>query len=134
MGRPESAPQTAERGATEWARRSSTRTVGPTEHAGTNEGGTIGGPEFSGAVPTSWRLERNSRQVTFAECRELSVFSETTSARVSAPHAHPAWTLFLPVDGGTVTVIAPDPVQVHNEGVLIAPQSQYRAATDGPHV
>src|SRR5215831_18803183 len=89
---------------------------------------------LSDAGPTSWRLERNFRQVTFAECHELSVFSETTSARVSAPHAHPAWTLFLPVDGGTVTVLAPDAVQVHNEGVLIAPQSQYWAATDGPHV
>jgi AraC-like DNA-binding protein len=86
------------------------------------------------AGPTSWRLERRLRQVTFAERAELSVFSETTSARVSAPHAHPAWTLLLPVDGGTVTVVTGDAVRVHNEGVLLAPQSQYRAATDGPHV
>src|SRR5262249_8640185 len=65
---------------------------------------------------------------------ELSVFSETTSARMAAVHAHPAWTLLLPVDGGTVTVVAGDVVRVRNDGVLLAPQIQYRAATDGPHV
>ena len=85
------------------------------------------------AWPTSWRLERSLGQVSFARCAELSVFSETRSARVSAPHAHPAWTLLLPVDGGTVTVVAGDTVRVHNEAVLLSPQSQYRAATDGPH-
>jgi AraC-like DNA-binding protein len=82
----------------------------------------------------SWRLERNLRQVTFAACRELSVFSETTSAAVSAAHSHPAWTLLVPVDGGSVTVIERDEVRVHNDGVLLPPQSRYRAATDGPHV
>jgi AraC-like DNA-binding protein len=85
------------------------------------------------AGPTSWRLERSLGRVSFARCAELSVFSETRSARVSAPHAHPAWTLLLPVDGGTVTVVAGDTVRVHNEAVLLSPQSQYRAATDGPH-
>jgi AraC-like DNA-binding protein len=84
--------------------------------------------------PTSWRLERSLGQVSFARRSELSVFSETRSARISASHAHPAWTLLLPVDGGTVSVVAGDTVRVHNEGVLLAPQSQYRAATDGPHV
>jgi hypothetical protein len=85
------------------------------------------------AGPTSWRLERSLGQVSFTRCAELSVFSETRSARMSAPHAHPAWTFLLPVDGGTVTVVAEDTVRVHN-GVLLAPQSHYRAATDGPHV
>jgi len=100
----------------------------------TGDGDRIDAGRLSDAGPTSWRLERNLRQVTFAECAELSVFSETTSARVSAPHAHPAWTLLLPVDRGTVTVVAGDAVRVQNEGVLLAPQSQYSAATDGPHV
>ena len=85
-------------------------------------------------APTSWRLERNLRQVTFAERRELSVFSETTSAGLAAPHAHPAWTLLLPVDGGSVTVVAGDAVRVRDGGVLLVPQTPYRAATDGPHV
>jgi AraC-like DNA-binding protein len=86
------------------------------------------------AGPTSWRLERSFGQVSFTRSTELSVFSETKSARISAPHAHPAWTFLLPVDGGTVTVVAGDTVRVRNEGVLLPPQSQYRAATDGPHV
>src|SRR4029450_8284927 len=84
--------------------------------------------------PTSWRLERSLAQVSFARRAELSVFSETRWARVSAPHAHTAWTWLLPVDGGAVTVVARDTVRVHNEAVLLSPQSQYRAATDGPHV
>src|SRR5262249_61412048 len=100
----------------------------------TGDGDRRGAGHLVDAGPTSWRLERILRRVTFAECLELSVFSETTSARVSAPHAHPAWTLLLPVDGGTVTVVAGDAVRVQNEGVLLAPQSQYSAATDGPHV
>lgn len=95
---------------------------------------TIGTKGSSAEGATSWRLERNLRQVTFAQCREMSVFSETTSAPMAAPHAHPAWTLLLPVDGGTVTVVAGDAVRVQNDGVLLAPQIQYRAATDGPHV
>ncbi len=70
----------------------------------------------------------------FAECPELSVFSETSSARVSAPHAHPAWTLLVPVDGATVTVTGSAGAVVHRQGVLLAPQYSYRAATDGPHV
>jgi AraC-like DNA-binding protein len=53
---------------------------------------------------------------------------------MSAPHAHPAWTLLVPIDGGTVTVVSAETVRAHNDGVLIAPQHQYRAATDGPHV
>ncbi len=88
----------------------------------------------NGDGPMSWRLERNLRQVTFASCRELSVFSETASASLSLPHAHPAWTLLVPVDGGSVTVIAGETVRVRNDGVLVAPQQRYRAATDGPHV
>jgi len=86
------------------------------------------------AGPTSWRLERGHGQVSFTRCAELSVFAETRSVRVSAPHAHPAWTLLLPVDGGSVTVVAGDKVRVHDDGLLLPPQSQYRAATDGPHV
>jgi len=86
------------------------------------------------AAPTSWRLERSLGQVSFTRSSELSVFSETKSARMSAPHAHPAWTFLLPVDGGTVTVVAGDTVRVHKEAVLIPPQIQYRAAADGPHV
>ena len=85
-------------------------------------------------APVSWRLERNLRQVTFASCRELSVFSETTSASLSAPHAHPAWTLLVPVDGGSVIVVAGEAVRVRDDAVLLSPQQQYRAATDGPHV
>jgi AraC-like DNA-binding protein len=84
--------------------------------------------------PVSWRLERNLRQVTFASSRALSVFSETTSASLSAPHAHPAWTLLVPVDGGSVTVIADKTVRVHNDAVLVSPQQRFRSATDGPHV
>jgi AraC-like DNA-binding protein len=64
----------------------------------------------------------------------LSVFSETTSASLSAPHAHPAWTLLVPVDGGSVTVIAGETVRVRDDAVLLSPQQQYQAATDGPHV
>src|SRR5512132_3268029 len=90
--------------------------------------------EPNGDEPTSWQLDGKLRRVTFARSRELSVFSETTSAPMSALHAHPAWTLLLPVDGGTVTVISDDAVQVRNNGVLLPPQSQYRSATDGPHV
>jgi AraC-like DNA-binding protein len=86
------------------------------------------------AAPTSWRLERSLGQVSFTRSTELSVFSETNSARISAPHAHPAWTFLLPVDGGTVTVVAGDTVRVHDEGILLPPQSEYRAAADGPHV
>src|SRR5262249_579222 len=86
------------------------------------------------AEPTSWRLERSLGQVSFTRSTELSVFSETKSARISAPHAHPAWTVLVPVDGGTVTVGAGETVRVRNEGGLLPPQSQYRAATDGPHV
>src|SRR5262249_8278779 len=111
--------------------------IGPvdrTEDVGPDDGDRVARWGSDGDGPTSWRLERNLRQVTFAECRELSVFSETTSARVSAPHAHPAWTLLLPVDGGSVTIVAGDVVRVRSEGVLLAPQSQYQAATDGPHV
>src|SRR5262245_36755327 len=108
--------------------------------SGDSSEGVAPNPDFtiatgaSAAGPTSWRLERKLRQVTFAQCPELSVFSETTSARMAAAHAHPAWTLLLPVDGGTVTVVAGDVVRVRNDGVLLAPQIQYRAATDGPHV
>src|SRR5215831_20739106 len=95
-------------------------------------------PRFSAsqdhAAPTSWRLERSLGQVSFTRSSELSVFSETKSARMSAPHAHPAWTFLLPVDGGTVTVVAGDTVRVHKEAVLIPPQIPYRAAADGPHV
>jgi AraC-like DNA-binding protein len=92
------------------------------------------GRDSSGDGPTSWRLERKLRQVTFARSREVSVFSDTTSARLSVLHAHPAWTLLLPVDGGTVTVTRGDAVHVRTGGVLLPPQSQYRSATDGPHV
>jgi AraC-like DNA-binding protein len=128
------APRTGEHSATSRIGALSTGTEVRAERGGSADGGRIEGSNSSGGGPTSWRLERNLRQVTFAECRELSVFSETTSARLSAPHAHPAWTLLLPVDGGSVTVVAGDVVRVQDEGVLLAPQSQYRAATDGPHV
>jgi AraC-like DNA-binding protein len=134
MAPPASALQMAEHGAPNRVGTSSPVSVDRNEHAASHEGDAMDELGFSSDGPTSWRLERNLRQVTFAECRDLSVFSETTSARVSAPHAHPAWTLFLPVDGGTVTVVAGDAVQVHYEGVLVAPQCQYRAASDGPHV
>jgi AraC-like DNA-binding protein len=109
-------------------------TVDRAGHVGRDERDRTDVSRYSSDGPTSWRLERHLRQVTFAECRELSVFSETTSAQLSAPHAHPAWTLLVPVDGGTVTVVAGDAVRVREEGVLLAPQSLYRAATDGPHV
>jgi AraC-like DNA-binding protein len=79
-------------------------------------------------------LERNHRLVTFAQCTEMSVFPETTSAHLASPHAQPAWTLILPVDGGSVTVVPEQMVRVHNDAVLLSPQTQYRAATDGPHV
>jgi AraC-like DNA-binding protein len=84
--------------------------------------------------PTAWRLERNHREVTFAARPELSVFAETTSAVVGRTHAHPTWTLLLPARGGSVTVIDGARVEVHRDGVLLAPQFEYRAGTDGPHV
>jgi AraC-like DNA-binding protein len=42
--------------------------------------------------------------------------------------------LLLPVDGGTVTVASGHTVRVQKDAVLLAPQTQYRAATDGPHI
>jgi AraC-like DNA-binding protein len=81
----------------------------------------------------AWRLQRNDREVVFAARRELSVFAETTSALVGRPHAHPAWTLLLPVRGASVTVINGSRKGVHGDGVLLAPQCEYRAGTDGPH-
>jgi len=91
-------------------------------------------PSSSSPGPVSWRLERNLRQVTFARRRELSVYADTTSAPPSAAHAHPAWTLLVPVGGGSVTVAAGDGVGAHHHGVLLAPQLPYRSQTDGPHV
>jgi AraC-like DNA-binding protein len=84
--------------------------------------------------PTAWRLERKHREVLFAARPELNVFAETTSAAVGRAHAHPAWTLLLPVRGGSVTVTGGGSGEVHREGLLLAPQYQYRAGTDGPHV
>jgi AraC-like DNA-binding protein len=129
-----SARATVGHGVTDRAKTLPIGSVGRAEGLGSHDGNEIDGWGSSGIGPTSWRLERNLRQVTFAQRRELSVFTETTSARLSAPHAHPAWTLLLPVDGGTVTVIAGDAVRLHEDGVLLAPQCWYRAATDGPHV
>src|SRR5262245_4481643 len=100
----------------------------------TRSAGHWGGEGLDQAGPTSWRLERSLRQASFTRCDELSVFYETKSARMAAPHAHPAWTFLLPVDGGTVTVVADDTVRVRDGGVLLAPQSRYSAAADGPHV
>jgi AraC-like DNA-binding protein len=84
--------------------------------------------------PSSWRLERDQRQVTFASCRQLSVFTDTTSTALSAAHARPAWTLLVPVDGGSVTVVADATVRVDDDGVLVPPQTWHRVATQGPHV
>jgi AraC-like DNA-binding protein len=84
--------------------------------------------------PVSWLLERNERQVTFASCRQLSVFTDTTSTALSAVHARPAWTLLVPVDGGSVTVVAGAAVRVDDDGVLVPPQTWHRVATQGPHV
>jgi AraC-like DNA-binding protein len=129
-----SARATVEHGVTDRATTLPIGSVGRADGLGSDDGNGIEGWGSSGVGPTSWRLERNLRQVTFAQRRELIVFTETTSAQLSAPHAHPAWTLLLPVDGGTVTVIADDAVRLHEDGVLLAPQCWYRAATDGPHV
>lgn len=84
--------------------------------------------------PASWHLERDGRQLTFASCGQLSVYTDTASTPVSAVHAHPAWTLLVPSDGGSVTVRAGDVVRVDDDAVLIPPQTRHRVATRGPFV
>jgi AraC-like DNA-binding protein len=82
----------------------------------------------------SWRLERDQRAVTFASCRQLSVYTDTTSTALSAVHARPAWTLLVPVEGGRVTVFAGTTVRVDDDGVLVPPLTWHRVTTHGSHV
>jgi AraC-like DNA-binding protein len=84
--------------------------------------------------PVSWHLERDSRQVTFASCGPLTVYTDTASTPFSAVRAHPAWTLLVPSDGGSLTVRAGDVVRVDDDAVLMPPQTWYQVATRGPHV
>ena len=84
-------------------------------------------------APVSWYLERDGREVTFTSCRAINVFTDTAPT-LSSPHALPAWTLLVPVDGGTVKVAADGAGSVEDDGVLIPPQTWHRVKTDGPHV
>src|SRR5262249_7509954 len=81
----------------------------------------------------AWHLERDRRQVTFSSCTQFRVFTDTESTPMSAMHAHPAWTLLVPTDGGSLTVIAGEAARVHDDGVLIPPRTWCRTATTGPH-
>jgi len=92
---------------------------------------------MTAAIPTgpvSWRLERDDRAVTFASCGEISVFTDTASTLMSSAHAHPAWTLLVPVDGGRVTLLADGKGRVDDDGFLIPPRTWHRVKTEGPHV
>ena len=84
--------------------------------------------------PASWHLERDGRQVTFASCGQLSVYTDTASTRFSALRALPAWTLLVPTDGGIVTVKAGEVVRVDEDAVLMPPGTWHQVATRGPHV
>jgi AraC-like DNA-binding protein len=84
--------------------------------------------------PVSWHLEGESRQVTFASCGSLTVYTDTASTPFSAVRAHPAWTLLVPSDGGSLTVRAGDVVRVDDDAVLMPPQTWHQVATRGPHV
>jgi AraC-like DNA-binding protein len=83
--------------------------------------------------PVAWYLERDGRAVTFTRCGEISVFTDTASM-LSSTHAVPAWTLLVPVDGGSVKVAADGTGSVDDDGVLIPPHTRHRVKTDGPHV
>jgi AraC-like DNA-binding protein len=84
--------------------------------------------------PVSWHLERESRQVTFASCGPLTVYTDTASTPFSAVRALPAWTLLVPSDGGSLTVRAGHVVRVDDDAVLMPPQTRHQVATHGPHV
>jgi len=86
--------------------------------------------------PAAWLLERDRRQVTFSSCTQfrVRVLTDTASTALSTMHAHPAWTLLVPTDGGSLTVIAGDTARVHDDGVLIPPRTWCQTATNGPHV
>src|SRR5262245_41663462 len=84
--------------------------------------------------PVAWLLERDRRQVTFSSCTQFRVLTDTESTALSTMHAHPAWTLLVPTDGGSLTVIAGDTARVHDDGVLIPPRTWCQTATTGPHV
>src|SRR5262249_12848330 len=64
----------------------------------------------------------------------LRVLTDTEPTALSTAHAHPAWTLLVPTDGGSLTVIAGDTACVHDDGVLLPPRTWYQTATTGPHV
>ena len=98
-------------------------------HRGSVEGGSL-----EGNAPAAWRLERDRRQVTFASCTQFRVLTDTESTALSTMHAHPAWALLVPTDGGSLTVIAGDTSRVHDDGVLIPPRTWCQTATTGPHV
>jgi AraC-like DNA-binding protein len=83
--------------------------------------------------PVSWYLERDGREVTFNSCREISVYTDTASI-LSSPHALPAWTLLVPVDGGSVKVFSDGTGRVDDDAVLIPPQTWHRVKTHGAHV
>jgi AraC-like DNA-binding protein len=84
--------------------------------------------------PVSWHLERDRRQVTFASCGPLTVYTDTASTPLSAVRAHPAWILLVPSDGGSLTVRAGDVARVDDDAVLLPPQTWHQVATRGPHV
>lgn len=82
----------------------------------------------------AWRLDNGQRQVAFTRRADLSVYWDTRSSCLSLLHAHPAWTLFLPVDGASITIGGDDGVGEHRRAVLVTPRHPYRVRTDGPHL
>jgi AraC-like DNA-binding protein len=84
--------------------------------------------------PVSWFLDGDDRQVTFASCHGISVYTDTASMVLSSAHAQPAWTLLVPVAGGHVRVVADGSTRLDDEGILLPPLSCHRVETDGPHV
>jgi AraC-like DNA-binding protein len=90
-------------------------------------------PDVPGGL-VSWFLDGDDRQVTFASCHGISVYTDTASLVLSSTHAQPAWTLLVPVAGGHVRVVADGSARVDDEGILLPPLSCRRVETEGPHV
>jgi AraC-like DNA-binding protein len=84
--------------------------------------------------PVSWFLDGDDRQVTFASCRGICVYTDTASTGLSSAHAQPAWTLLVPVASGNVRVVADGSARVDSEAILLPPLTCHRVETEGPHV